>query len=83
MILLHHHYASMEFILPAALTLLLVMIWAASMAALHKAPYSLRSKLLLGLLFVFLPPAGIVWLGREVYTKYIQSEEQAHEPRSF
>lgn len=73
----------MEFILPAALTLLLVLIWAASMAALHKAPYTLRSKLLLGLLFVCVPPAGIVWLGKEVYGKYIQSEDQVQEPRSF
>lgn len=83
MILLHHHYTSMEFILPAALTLLLIMIWAVSMAALHRAPYSLRSKILLGTLFVFMPPAGIVWLGKEVYSKYIQSEDEAQEPRGF
>ncbi|MDG5768086.1 hypothetical protein QA596_11495 [Balneolales bacterium ANBcel1] len=75
MVLLHHHYGTMEFILPAMLSLLLIFLWAASMAALSRAPYQRKSKILLGVLFVVVPFAAIVWLGKEVYLKYEMSRD--------
>ncbi len=75
MLLLHHHYGTMEFILPASLSLLLIFLWAVSMTALYKAPFQRSSKILLGILFVVVPPAAIVWLGKEVYLKYEMSKD--------
>ncbi len=71
--LLHHHYGTMEFILPAAITLMLILLWAVSMAALYKAPFKTKSKFMLGVLFIVIPPAAIIWLGKEVYLKYEMS----------
>lgn len=65
----------MEFILPAAITLILIMLWAFSMAALYKAPYETKNKYMLGVLFIVIPPAAIVWLGKELYLKYEMSRD--------
>lgn len=70
MLLFHHHYGTMEFIFPASLTLLLLVLWSVSMAALYKAPIQRKHKMMLGVLFIVIPPAAIIWLGKEVLIKY-------------
>ncbi|MEX0680448.1 MAG: hypothetical protein WD097_03630 [Balneolales bacterium] len=68
--LFHHHYGTLEFILPLVSLVLLSVLWIASLIRLYKVQYGKNNKGMLALLFIVFPPAGVIWLGREIYLKY-------------
>ncbi len=67
---IHDQFGTVGSILIALTAFTLLILWIAAISGIHEYPYSEKRKLLITLLFMFIPPCAILWLGYDMRRQY-------------